>query len=146
MSPQVPNDGALPTLLTSDVSRAGPITDLQRLTVSLRGGVESGASHLLFSFTGQLDAYSDKQFNEFIAGYQGDGTLPLVIDLSRIDFIDSSGLGALVQLAKQCKEAGSQFLVVGNARVVQTVKLVRLEEFLHLQPDLDTALGRLSAA
>ena len=35
--------------------------------------------------------------------------------------------------------------VMGNARVVQTVKLVRLEEFLHLQPDLDTALASLAA-
>jgi hypothetical protein len=35
--------------------------------------------------------------------------------------------------------------VVGNARVVQTVKLVRLEEFLHLQPDLNTALGAIAA-
>jgi hypothetical protein len=35
---------------------------------------------------------------------------------------------------------------VGNARVVQTVKLVRLEEFLHLQPDLATALGHIAAA
>jgi anti-anti-sigma factor len=68
-----------------------------------------------------------------------------VIDLSHIDFIDSSGLGALVQLAKQCNTHGQQFLVVGNARVVQTVKLVRLEEFLHLQPDLETALANLSA-
>jgi len=68
----------------------------------------------------------------------------VIIDLSRIDFIDSSGLGALVQLAKQCNDAKSRFLVVGNARVVQTVKLVRLEEFLHLQPDLKTALGKLA--
>jgi len=35
---------------------------------------------------------------------------------------------------------------VGNARVVQTVKLVRLEEFLHLQPDLESAIGQLEAA
>jgi anti-anti-sigma factor len=124
----------------------GAISDLQRLTVSLRGGCERQAQCLLFSFTGQLDAYSDKQFSEFIASQQGKSSLPLVIDLSRIDFIDSSGLGALVQLAKQCTDSKTQFLLVGNARVVQTVKLVRLEEFLHLQPDLDTALGRLAAA
>jgi anti-sigma B factor antagonist len=67
-----------------------------------------------------------------------------LIDLSHIDFIDSSGLGALVQLAKLCNADGQRFLVVGNARVVQTVKLVRLEEFLHLQPDLDTALASLA--
>jgi anti-sigma B factor antagonist len=124
----------------------GAISDLQRLTVSLRGGCERQAQCLLFRFTGQLDAYSDKQFSEFIASQQGKSSLPMVIDLSRIDFIDSSGLGALVQLAKQCTDSKTQFLLVGNARVVQTVKLVRLEEFLHLQPDLDTALGRLAAA
>ena len=100
---------------------------------------------MLFSFTGQLDAYSDKQFLGFIADHLTSTPQPLVIDLSRIDFIDSSGLGARVQLAKQCNDQGLQFLVVGNARVVQTVKLVRLEEFLHLQPDLNTALGSIAA-
>jgi anti-anti-sigma factor len=123
---------------------AGAINDLQRLTVSLRGGFEQQAHCQLFRFTGQLDAYSDKQFGEFIASHRSAGQ-PLVVDLSHIDFLDSSGLGALVQLAKQCTGDGQQFLVVGNARVVQTVKLVRLEEFLHLQPDLATALGSLAA-
>jgi len=120
------------------------INDLQRLTVSLRGGFEQKARCQLFRFTGQLDAYSDKQFGEFIAAHRSAGQ-PLLIDLTHIDFLDSSGLGALVQLAKQCNTDGQQFLVVGNARVVQTVKLVRLEEFLHLQPDLETALGTLAA-
>jgi hypothetical protein len=49
-------------------------------------------------------------------------------------------------VAKQCNEAARRFVVVGNSRVVQTVKLVRLEAFLHLQPDLETALGAVSAA
>jgi anti-sigma B factor antagonist len=126
--------------------RTGAITDLQRLTVSLRGGSERREECLLFSFTGQLDAYSDKQFTTFITDRHKGETLPVVIDLSRIDFIDSSGLGALVQLAKLFNESSRQFLLVGNARVVQTVKLVRLEAFLHLQPDLESALGSLAPA
>ena len=126
--------------------RTGAITDLQRLTVSLRGGSERREECLLFSFTGQLDAYSDKQFTEFISDRHKGDNLPVVSDLSRIDFIDSSGLGALVQLAKLFNESSRQFLVVGNARVVQTVKLVRLEAFLHLQPDLESALGSLAPA
>jgi len=114
--------------------------------VSLRGGCEQQPHCLLFRFTGQLDAYSDKQFSAFITERSAASALPLVIDLSRIDFLDSSGLGALVQLAKHCKDGGQRLLVVGNARVVQTVKLVRLEEFLHLQPDLESAIGQLEAA
>ncbi len=127
-------------------SRAGAIPELHRLTVSLRGGSERRENCLLCSFTGQLDAYSDKQFKEFITEQLGSSKLPLLLDLTHIDFIDSSGLGVLVQLAKQCTESDIQFVVVGNARVIQTVKLVRLEGFLHLQPDLETALGALAAA
>jgi len=71
--------------------------------------------------------------------------LPIVLDLSKIDFIDSSGLGALVQIAKLCKDAKRSLHVVGNTRVNQTVKLVRLEQFLHLVDDLPTALSQIAA-
>ena len=100
---------------------------------------------MVFSFTGQLDAYSEKQFTTFINDVLASNQLSVVIDLSNIDFIDSSGLGAMVQAAKKCNDAKRLFLVVGNPRVIQTIKLVRLEEFLHLAPDLKTALSKLSA-
>ena len=122
-----------------------PISELQRLTVSLRGGFEQKDGCLVFHFTGQLDAYSEKQFTEYVGDVLKANKLPSVLDLSKIDFLDSSGLGALVQLAKQCTDAKRSFLLVGNTRVTQTIKLVRLEEFLHLVEDLPTALNQLAA-
>jgi len=122
-----------------------PISELQRLTVSLRGGFEQKDGCLVFHFTGQLDAYSEKQFMEYVADVLKANKLPAVLDLSKIDFLDSSGLGALVQLAKQCTDAKRSFLLVGNTRVTQTIKLVRLEQFLHLVEDLPTALNQLAA-
>ena len=122
-----------------------PISELQRLTVSLRGGFEQKDCCLVFHFTGQLDAYSEKQFTEYVGDVLKANKLPSVLDLSKIDFLDSSGLGALVQLAKQCTDAKRSFLLVGNTRVTQTIKLVRLEEFLHLVEDLPTALNQLAA-
>ena len=100
---------------------------------------------MLFSFTGQLDAYSEKQFKNYVDDVLNANRSSVVIELSNIDFLDSSGLGALVQLAKHCNDVKRSFIVVGNARVVQTIKLVRLEEFLHLVPDLNTALTKLAA-
>jgi anti-anti-sigma factor len=122
-----------------------PISELQRLTVSLRGGFEQKDGCLVFHFTGQLDAYSEKQFMEYVGDVLKANKLPSVLDLSKIDFLDSSGLGALVQLAKQCTDAKRSFLLVGNTRVKQTIKLVRLEQFLHLVEDLPTALNQLAA-
>ena len=80
----------------------------------------------------------------FINDVFASNQLSVVIDLSNIDFIDSSGLGAMVQTAKKCNQSNRSFLVVGNPRVIQTIKLVRLEEFLHLAPDLNSALVELS--
>lgn len=135
----------LPTLRPIGRRESGFIAEQQRLTVSLRGGFEQQAHCQLFQFTGQLDAYSDKQFSEFISTHRTATPQPLVIDLSHIDFLDSSGLGALVQVAKDCNSSKHPFVVVGNPRVVQTVKLVRLEEFLHLQSDLGSALDQFAA-
>ena len=99
----------------------------------------------MFHFTGQLDAYSEKQFKTYVEDVLKANLSSVVIELSNIDFLDSSGLCALVQTAKKCSKAKRSFLIVGNARVVQTIKLVRLQEFLHLAPDLKTALKQLAA-
>ncbi len=71
--------------------------------------------------------------------------MPFVIDLSKIDFLDSSGLGALVQTYKECKKLKVGFSVVGNSRVAQTIKLVRLGEFLNLKSTLEEALIHLKS-
>ena len=99
----------------------------------------------MFSFTGQLDAYSEKQFITYVAGVLQVNNSSVVFDLSKVDFLDSSGLGSLVQTAKKCNDSKRRFCLVGNPRVVQTLKLVRLEEFLHLATDLPSALRQLAA-
>ena len=76
-------------------------------------------------------------------GFNLKNELPFVIDLTKIDFLDSSGLGALVQTAKECKKSKLGFSVVGNSRVAQTIKLVRLGDFLNLKSTLEDALNFL---
>jgi anti-anti-sigma factor len=75
--------------------------------------------------------------NKFIE----EGPRNIILDLSAIDFVDSSGLGALVQLVKKAKTEDGSVQVVTNARVTQTVKLVRLEKFLSLQTSVEEAIA-----
>ena len=118
------------------------IEDFQKLTVSLRGNLEVRTNIIVFTFKGQLDAFSEKQFKSFITTNQKN-ELPFVIDLTKIDFLDSSGLGALVQTAKESKKLKLGFSVVGNSRVTQTIKLVRLGDFLNLKSTLEDAIAYL---
>ena len=111
----------------------------------MRGSIELKTNILVFSFKGQLDAFSEKQFKTFIANNLKHDPQSSVIDLSKIDFLDSTGLGALVQVSKEFKNLKLGFSVVGNSRVAQTIKLVRLGEFLNLKSTLEEALLNLKS-
>ena len=111
--------------------------------MSLRGTREVKENYQLFRLTGLLDAFSEPTFRKVIGKCIDDGPKNIVLDLSQIDFVDSSGLGALVQIAKQAQSSNGSLQIVTNARVTQTVKLVRLEKFLSLQASVDVALENL---
>jgi anti-anti-sigma factor len=115
------------------------------LTVSLRGTRDVKDNYQLFRLTGLLDAFSEATFRKVLNKCLEDGPKNLVLDLSKIDFVDSSGLGALVQLAKKAQTSDGTLQIVTNARVTQTVKLVRLEKFLALQASVEDALGNVKA-
>jgi len=116
------------------------------LTVSLRGTREVRDNYQLFRLTGLLDAFSEATFRKVLTKCIDDGPKHVILDLSKIDFVDSSGLGALVQLVKKAQSLEGTLQIVSNPRVTQTVKLVRLEKFLSLQLSVDAAVNNVKDA
>jgi anti-anti-sigma factor len=111
--------------------------------VSLRGTLDVQDTYQIFRLTGLLDAFSEPTFRKVLGDAMSKGPANVILDLSTIDFLDSSGLGALVQLAKQAKNQEGTLHIVTNSRVTQTVKLVRLEKFLPLHATLNEAIAAL---
>lgn len=118
----------------------GSIPEQLTLTVSLRGTREVRENHQIFRLTGLLDAFSEPAFRKQLGKFIDEGPANIILDLSKIDFVDSSGLGALVQLVKKAQTSEGSLQIVTNARVTQTVKLVRLEKFLSLRESMDEAV------
>jgi anti-anti-sigma factor len=116
------------------------------LTVSLRGTREVRDNYQLFRLTGLLDAFSEATFRKVLSKCIDEGPKHVILDLSKIDFVDSSGLGALVQLVKKTQSLEGTLQIVSNPRITQTVKLVRLEKFLSLQPSVDAAVKNVKDA
>ena len=126
------------------IDKEAAIPETLTLTVSLRGTREVKSSYQLFRLAGLLDAFSEPTFRKVFSAYADEDPKNLILDLSQIDFVDSSGLGALVQLVKKVQTAGGSMQIVTNPRVTQTVKLVRLEKFLSLQPSVDVAIENVN--
>ena len=119
------------------------IPETLTLTVSLRGSREVKDTYQLIRLTGLLDAFSEPAFKKVIGKCVEDGPVNVILDLSTIDFVDSSGLGVLVQMAKKTQGLSGTLQIITNPRVTQTVKLVRLDQFLSLQASIDDALAKL---
>jgi anti-sigma B factor antagonist len=50
---------------------------------------------------GELDFFTSPAFRSCVTGLMDDGASHLIVDFSRLDFIDSSGLGVLVVAARR---------------------------------------------
>lgn len=63
----------------------------------------------------------------------------IVLDLSNVEFIDSSGLGALVAVKKSVHPDGSLTLCGINEQVLSLVKLTQLTKLFNIKDDYDQA-------
>ena len=66
----------------------------------------------------------------------------LVLDLDRVDFIDSTGLGVIVGAAKRMRMSdGSLRIVCSQAHLIELFELTRLNEVFDLFETLEDALA-----
>ena len=78
------------------------------------------------------------------AHLSGDSVRGIVLDLSRVDYMSSAGLGTVVWLGKRMREAKRGYAISGlRDRVAQVFKLSGLDRILPIYPDLAAAEAAL---
>jgi anti-anti-sigma factor len=71
----------------------------------------------------------------------------VVVDLAGLTFIDSSGINALVELARAVRSTGGAVVFAREQPQVQRVlDIVELGEVVVREPTLESALARLTEA
>ena len=78
------------------------------------------------------------------AHLDSDAVRGLVLDLSRVDYMSSAGLGTVVWLGKRMREAKQGYAIAGlRGSVAQVFKLSGLDRILPIYPDLAAAEAAL---
>src|SRR3712207_1483092 len=91
---------------------------------------------------GELDVASAPHFRRGVGALLGSGARRLVVDLRETDFIDSSGIGALVWALLRLEAAGGELSCAGaNGMVERAIRLSGLLDQLSLCPTLDEAVA-----
>jgi anti-sigma B factor antagonist len=66
----------------------------------------------------------------------------VVVDLSRVSYIDSSGLAVLIEAMQNVAEYGGKFALTGLQENVRAIfEIARLDQVFRIYPDVDTALA-----
>jgi len=66
----------------------------------------------------------------------------LVVDLSRVSYIDSAGLGAIIEAMREVEAYGGKFALAGMQETVRSIfKMLRLDQIFLIFPDVDAALA-----
>src|SRR5690348_11256934 len=73
------------------------------------------------------------------------GQNQIVLDLSGVDFIDSSGLGAIVSCLKKLGPRGSLAVAGAKGAVSRLFTLTRMDRVFALHDTVDAAVDQLSA-
>jgi anti-sigma B factor antagonist len=92
----------------------------------------------------RLDAKLAGEFKEKIADYIRQGDSQIVLDLSAVTFVDSSGLGAIVSCLKMLRGQGQLVLSGLLATVMSTFKLTRMDKVFRMFPTQAEAVAALS--
>ena len=70
------------------------------------------------------------------------GSNKILMDVSQVIYADSSGLGALLFGVRQLQNMGGQMKLLGaNRKVINLIKIARLNDRLPNYEELDTALA-----
>lgn len=79
-----------------------------------------------------LDAPAARQVKEKLLGLPLDGVSRVVIDLGTVEFIDSSGVGALLALCKRLPAGAAVQLTHVQAEVRAVLELLRLHRVFEI--------------
>lgn len=91
---------------------------------------------------GRLTLTTAAQLREAVDDLVANGRARLVVDLGRLEFVDSSGLGALVAGLRSARAAGGDLRLANASPQVATVlRLTNLDRVLRVHEDAASALA-----
>jgi anti-sigma B factor antagonist len=102
----------------------------------LKVTTQDSGGQVTVALKGELDLSSVGKVQDELRRVEAEGPALLVLDLSSLTFLDSTGLRAVVTADERARENGRRFVVVRGPDAVQRVfSITRLEERLEMVDD-----------
>lgn len=115
------------------------------MEMDLKIHVRKSGTVPVIDLNGEVDAYTSARFREVMLDLIDDGGANMVISMERVEYIDSSGLGALVGGLKRASENNGKIVIVCTSpqvrKVFQITGLEKVFPIYELECDAVSAMS-----
>jgi anti-sigma B factor antagonist len=100
----------------------------------------------IISVDGEIHVSTAPEFSGVLSAAVEGGRTALVLDLTGVAFIDSTGLSVLLNALRRVTRAGGRMaLVCSNPTVLRLFEITRLDSTFDIHADLEPALAAVQA-
>jgi anti-sigma B factor antagonist len=99
----------------------------------------------VLSVRGEADISSAQQLREGLSDLVDSDATAVVVDLTAVTFLDSTGLGVLVGARNAAVEAGSGLpIACDDGRILKLFRITGLDNVFEIHPSVDAAVQSLT--
>ncbi len=90
--------------------------------------------------TGEIDLHHSPDFHQALVTECARNPAKLIIEMSDVQYIDSSGVGSLVEIYRRVKKGGNRMILVApGPRVAGVLEITKLDQFFTIASTEDEA-------
>lgn len=98
------------------------------------------SDHVVLEIGGEIDVYTAPKVRERLIEMINSGQRYIVVDLSRVDFLDSTGLGVLVGARRRLDVSGGRLrLVCPHERLLKIFRITGLDSIFEIHGSVEEA-------
>src|SRR5438093_5457738 len=95
----------------------------------------------VLTLRGEIDVYTAPRMRQAIVDLVDAGSLTVVIDMDKVDFLDSTGLGVLVEGLKRVRTRGGNLsIVITQDKILKIFDITGLNKAFPIYGSLEEAL------
>jgi anti-sigma B factor antagonist len=95
----------------------------------------------ILTLRGEIDVYTAPRMRQGIVDLVDAGSLNIVVDMEKVDFLDSTGLGVLVEGLKRVRtRSGNLSIVVTQDKILKIFDITGLNKAFPIYGSLEDAL------
>jgi anti-sigma B factor antagonist len=99
---------------------------------------------VVLTAAGEIDMYSSPSLREKIVSYTDHKVPVVVLDLSKVNYTDSSGLATMIEGLQATGKYGGKFVITGiNENVKDVFQLSQLDKVFEIYDTVEQALQQI---